>query len=110
MPDALFHLRNRCVTVDLLLGVSIMGTTGAVIGFYLGGPLAIGLGVLSGSVLGGFISTLGARTFFVSVLAGTAAGTVLALWLGGPDTLVIGAGSGAATGGFVGVNLGLFRK
>lgn len=106
-PGFLRHFR---VTVDLVLGVLIMGTTGAAIGYYLDGLLAISIGLTSGAVLGGFISMLEARVFFLSVIAGTVLGSVLAMLAGGPETLVIGAGSGAAAGGFVGVNIDLFRK
>lgn len=110
MSDFLSYLRLHWLTVDFLLGVSIMGITGGVIGLNLGGPLVIGTGIFLGVVLGGFVSTFGARVFFVSILSGTVIGGVLALVIGGPGTLTIGAGTGGAAGGFIGINIELFRK
>ena len=110
MTDILSYLRSRKVGFHSVLGVSIMGTTGAVVGFYIGGLLSIMTGFLLGAVLGGFVSILGAQVFFYSILIGTLVGGVLALVAGGPDTFVIGAGSGGAIGGFIGINIEMFRK
>ncbi len=106
----LSSIKNYPVTVDLLLGSSIMGTTGGVIGYYLDSPVVMFLGALLGIVLGCFMSLFHARLFFISVLSGTVLAGGLALLVGGPELLVIGAGSGGAIGGFVGVNLKLFSK
>ena len=110
MPDLLDLIRSFRITVDLVMGMIIMGTTGAVIGLNLGGPALTTAATLIGIVLGGFISMLGARRFFISVLAGTFIGGMLALWLGGPYAFIIGAGSGGAIGGFIGVNIDLFKR
>ena len=85
-----------------------MGTTGGVIGFYLDSPILIAAGAILGSFLGGFVSTLGARPFFLSILTGTLLGGGLLTLFGGPEWWVIGAGSGGAIGGFVGINIQLF--
>jgi hypothetical protein len=110
MPDLLNQIRAFRITVDLVMGMIIMGTTGAVIGLNLGGPVLTTTATLLGIMLGGFLSMLGARRFFISVLAGSFIGGTLALWLGGPYAFIIGAGSGGAIGGFIGVNIELFKR
>lgn len=110
MTDLLTRVKSKEVTADLLLGVTIMGTTGAVIGLYLGGPFFIATATFLGAILGGFVSAFGGRRFFLSILTGVAVGGLAALLLGGPDMVVIGAGAGGAIGGFVGVNLELFMR
>ena len=98
------------IKADLLLGAAIMGTTGAIIGYYVGGGPPIVLGTVLGCLLGGLVSMHGARSFFLSVLAGTLLGGIVAREFGGADMVMIGAGSGAAIGGFVGVNIEMFRR
>ncbi|MBI3596807.1 MAG: hypothetical protein HY203_06610 [Nitrospirae bacterium] len=103
-------LKSYKVTADLVMGMIIMGTTGAVIGLNLGGFVFTAAATLLGIMLGGFVSMLGARRFFISVLVGSFIGGALALWLGGPYAFIIGAGSGGAIGGFIGVNIELFKR
>jgi len=110
MAEWLARLKSFKITVDLIVGSIIMGTTGAVIGLNLGGPVLTTAGTFLGIMLGGFLSMLGARRFFISVLAGSFIGGALALWLGGPYAFIIGAGSGGAIGGFIGVNIELFKR
>ena len=110
MSDRLTQMKTLKVTTDLVMGGVIMGATGFVIGLNLGGPLLIGATTLMGMILGGFISMLNARRFFISVLVGTAAGGTLALLLGGPYAVIMGAGSGGAIGGFIGINIELFMR
>jgi hypothetical protein len=88
--------------VDMLLGAAVMGTVGTLLGLLMGGlalPVAIGVGVLLGTVVGIF----GGRRFLISILVGTLLGGALAWLLAGPDKISIGAGAGAAMGGFLGV-------
>lgn len=83
-----------------------MGTVGTLIGFIMGGglmPVAIGLGL----VLGGVIGFLGGRRFLVSILVGTALGGLLAWLVAGGDRVWVGAGAGAAMGGFLGVQISM---
>lgn len=110
MPDILTQMRAIRISVDLVMGTIIMGTTGAVIGLNLGGAVLTITATLLGIVLGGFLSILGARRFFISVLAGSMIGGALALWMGGPYAFIIGAGSGGAIGGFIGINIELFKR
>jgi hypothetical protein len=95
---------------DMAMGMTIMGSTGLVIGIHLGGAVWVAVATILGLILGGFIAKLQARRFFISVLVGTALGGMLALWLGGSYALIIGAGSGGAIGGFVGINIELFMR
>ncbi|MBI3356053.1 MAG: hypothetical protein HY038_04655 [Nitrospirae bacterium] len=83
-----------------------MGTVGTLIGFIMGGgliPVAIGLGL----VLGGVIGFLGGRRFLISILAGTVLGGALAWLAAGIDRVWVGAGAGAAMGGFLGVQISM---
>jgi len=110
MPDLLSRMRILKITTDLVMGVMIMGITGYIIGLNLGGPVFIAFTTLMGIILGGFVSTLKARRFFLSILSGTVLGGILAWMLGGPETVIIGAGTGGAMGGFIGINIELYLR
>ena len=91
---------------DIGFGMVVMGTVGTLIGFIMGGgliPVAIGLGLL----LGGVIGFLGGRRFLISILAGTLLGGALAWLAAGIDRVWVGAGAGAAMGGFLGVQISM---
>lgn len=92
--------------VDMVFGVAVMGTVGTLIGLIMGGgmmPLAIGIGLVMGAVVG----FLGGRRFLVSILIGTVLGGVLAWLVAGEDRISVGAGAGAAMGGFLGVQISM---
>jgi hypothetical protein len=110
MPDLLTRMKTLKVTTDLVLGVMIMGITGFIIGLNLGGPILTAAATFLGAILGGFVSLLKARRFFLSILSGTILGGLLAWVLGGPETVIIGAGSGGAMGGFIGINIELYMR
>ena len=87
---------------DVILGASVLGTVGALIGVSMGMgflPAAMVLGILLGVGVGFF----GGRRFFLSIFIGTILGGLLAWGLGGVETITVGASSGAAMGGFLGV-------
>jgi hypothetical protein len=91
---------------DVGLGMAVMGTVGALIGFITGSslvPVAIGVGL----VLGGVIGLLGGRRFLVSILVGTLLGGALAWLVAGAERIWVGAGTGAAMGGFLGVQISM---
>jgi hypothetical protein len=91
---------------DILFGVAVMGTVGTLIGLIMGGgtiPVAIGLGLLLGAVVG----FLGGRRFLISILVGTVLGGGLAWLVAGFDRMSVGAGAGAAMGGFLGVQISM---
>jgi hypothetical protein len=91
---------------DIAFGLAVMGTVGTLIGFIMGGglmPVAIGLGLL----LGGVIGFLGGRRFLVSILVGTVLGGLLAWLVAGGERIWVGAGAGAAMGGFLGVQISM---
>ena len=88
--------------IVILLGAAVMGTVGALSGVLMGDDLvavAIGIGVVLGTVIGMF----GGRRFLLSIVFGTVAGGALAWLVAGTDTISFGAGVGAAMGGFLGV-------
>ena len=92
--------------VDIAFGILVMGTVGTLIGLIMGSefmPLAIGVGL----VMGGVVGFLGGRRFLVSILVGTVFGGALAWLLAGPDRISYGAGAGAAMGGFLGVQVSM---
>jgi hypothetical protein len=91
---------------DIVFGLAVMGTVGTLIGFIMGGglmPVAIGLGL----VLGGVIGFLGGRRFLISILVGTLLGGALAWLVAGEERIWVGAGAGAAMGGFLGVQISM---
>lgn len=92
--------------VDILFGVAVMGTVGTLIGVIMGGgmmPVAVGLGLVLGTVVG----FLGGRRFLISILVGTVLGGGLAWLVAGFDRMSVGAGAGAAMGGFLGVQISM---
>jgi hypothetical protein len=92
--------------IDVVFGVAVMGTVGTLIGLIMGGgmmPVAIGLGLAMGAVVG----FLGGRRFLASILVGTVAGGALAWLVAGEDRISVGAGAGAAMGGFLGVQISM---
>ena len=92
--------------VDIAFGILVMGTVGTLIGLIMGSefmPLAIGIGL----VMGGVVGFLGGRRFLISILVGTVLGGALAWLLAGPDRISYGAGAGAAMGGFLGVQVSM---
>lgn len=98
--------RSTMKVVDIVLGVTVMGTVGTLIGLIMGGglmPLAIGIGLAMGAVVG----YLGGRRFLMSILFGTLLGGVLAWLVAGPERISVGAGAGAAMGGFLGVQISM---
>lgn len=92
--------------VDMVFGVVVMGTVGTLIGLIMGGgmmPLAIGVGLVMGAVVG----FLGGRRFLISILIGTVVGGALAWLVAGEERISVGAGAGAAMGGFLGVQISM---
>jgi len=91
---------------DIAFGLAVMGTVGTLIGVITGGglmPVAIGLGL----ALGGVIGFLGGRRFLISILVGTLLGGALAWLVAGEERIWVGAGAGAAMGGFLGVQISM---
>jgi hypothetical protein len=94
------------MVIDVTLGALVMGTVGVLIGLLMAPsmvPVAGGIGVLLGSVVGIF----GGRRFLISIVVGAALGAGLAWTVAGPDRMSVGAGAGAAMGGFLGVQLSM---
>ncbi|HLZ35797.1 MAG TPA: hypothetical protein VKP13_17480 [Nitrospira sp.] len=91
---------------DIVFGLAVMGTVGTLIGFIMGGglmPVAVGIGL----VMGGVIGFLGGRRFLASILVGTVLGGALAWLVAGDERIWVGAGAGAAMGGFLGVQISM---
>jgi hypothetical protein len=106
MDEARVDSRIVWKVFDILFGVAVMGTVGTLIGLIMGGgtiPVAIGLGLLLGAVVG----FLGGRRFLISILVGTVLGGGLAWLVAGVDRMSVGAGAGAAMGGFLGVQISM---
>lgn len=91
---------------DVVFGIVVMGTVGALIGSFMDAssiPLTAGLGLALGAVVG----FLGGRRFLVSILVGTVLGGLLAWVIAGFEKISFGAGAGAAMGGFLGVQISM---
>ena len=92
--------------LDIVFGLTVMGTVGTLIGIIMGGglmPIAIALGL----VMGGVIGFLGGRRFLISILVGALLGGGLAWLVAGTERIWVGAGAGAAMGGFLGVQISM---
>lgn len=96
--------------LDLLLGITIFGIAGALIGYYLSHAGIAAAGVVLGGVLGLFVARLGARRFFYSVLVWTLVGGVVGWFAGGEQVVPLMAGSGSAIGGFWGITLEMLMR
>lgn len=103
---ALMNRPSTSTLFDVVLGIVVMGTVGALIGTFLGAasiPVTSGVGVLLGAVVG----FLGGRRFLASILVGTILGGLLAWMIAGVEKVSFGAGAGAAMGGFLGVQISM---
>jgi hypothetical protein len=91
---------------DIIFGLAVMGTVGALIGIIMGGglmPIAVAVGL----AMGGVIGFLGGRRFLISILVGSLLGGLLAWAVAGTERIWVGAGAGAAMGGFLGVQISM---
>jgi len=103
MPAQMMPLQKW---IDIVFGLAVMGTVGALIGIIMGGGL-MPLAVVAGLAMGGVIGFLGGRRFLISILVGSLLGGALAWLVAGADRVWVGAGSGAAMGGFLGVQISM---
>jgi len=95
--------------VDMAFGAMVMGTVGALIGWFMGGsamPVTGALGIALGLVVG----WLGGRRFLISILIGTVFGGLFAWLVAGIEKISWGAGAGAAVGGFLGVQASMLLE
>lgn len=90
------------MAVDMAFGALVMGTVGALIGWFMGESAMPVTGTL-GIALGLVVGWLGGRRFLFSILIGTVLGGLLAWLVAGFEKISWGAGAGAAMGGFLGV-------
>ena len=92
--------------LDIVFGLAVMGTVGAMIGIIMGGGL-MPIAIMVGLGMGGVIGFLGGRRFLVSILIGSVLGGALAWLVAGTERISVGAGTGAAMGGFLGVQISM---
>lgn len=92
--------------LDVVFGLAVMGTVGALIGMIMGGGL-MPVAIMVGLAMGGVIGSLGGRRFLVSILIGSVLGGALAWLVAGMERISVGAGTGAAMGGFLGVQISM---
>lgn len=91
---------------DIVFGLAVMGTVGALIGIIMGGGL-MPVAIVVGLAMGGVIGFLGGRRFLISILVGALLGGGLAWLVAGTERIWVGAGAGAAMGGFLGVQISM---
>lgn len=106
LPDVQTSQYSVRKIFDMALGAIVMGTVGTMIGLLTGHgtlPVAAGVGIALGVVVGIF----GGRRFLTSILIGALLGGALAWTLAGQERISFGAGAGAAMGGFLGVQLSM---
>lgn len=92
-----------------LPGMIVTGTTGGLVGSFMGGVVwIIGMSIL-GAIIGNIVWRLGGQQFFLFIVIGILLGSGLAIYLGGMEAGLLGAGAGGAMGGFIGVNVKMLR-
>jgi len=101
---------NHTNKVDIVLGIVLMGTTGALIGFFWDSYILMGIASTLGSIVGGFVGWLGGRRFMAIILTGAIVGFFIGRQTGNKDVIIMAAGSGAAIAGFVGAQLERFFR
>ncbi len=101
---------NRKNKTDIALGIVLMGTTGALIGFFWDSYVLMGIASVLGSIIGGFVGWLGGRRFMAIILAGATIGFLIGKQTGNKDVIIMAAGSGAAIAGFIGAQVERFFK
>lgn len=102
-------LKSAASLKKSLPGMIVTGTTGGVVGSFMGGILWI-IGIaLIGAFIGNVVWNLGGQHFFLYIIIGVLLGSGLAIYLGGMETALLGAGAGGAMGGFIGVNIKMLQ-
>jgi hypothetical protein len=101
---------NRTNKVDIALGIILMGTTGALIGFFWNSYILMGIACVLGSIIGGFVGWLGGRRFMAIILVGATVGFFIGRQTGNKDVIIMAAGSGAAIAGFIGAQVERFFR
>lgn len=87
-----------------ILGITVTGITGGIVGSFMGGPVFIIGMALIGAIIGNVVWMMGGQDFFLFIVVGIFFGSGLAIFLSGMESALIGAGTGGAIGGFVAVN------
>ena len=95
---------------EIYLGMTLIGTTGILIGLVMESLLLIAIAGFLGTVVGGFVGWLGGRRFMVIICLGVLIGAYLGYRIGDRDILCIAAGTGGAIVGFMGAQIESFFK
>ena len=93
---------------EIYLGMTLIGTTGILIGLVIDSPLLMTIAGFLGAVVGGFVGWLGGRRFMVIICLGVLIGAYLGYRTGDLDILIIAAGTGGAIAGFMGAQIESF--
>ena len=93
---------------EIYLGMTLIGTTGILIGLVIDSPLLMTIAGFLGTVVGGFVGWLGGRRFMVIICLGVLIGAYLGYRTGDLDILIIAAGTGGAIAGFMGAQIESF--
>jgi hypothetical protein len=93
---------------EIYLGMTLIGTTGILIGLVVDSPLLMVIAGFLGMVVGGFVGWLGGRRFMVIICLGVLIGAYLGYRTGDRDILIIAAGTGGAIAGFMGAQIESF--
>ncbi len=94
---------------NALPGMAIAGTTGGLIGAFMGKAVYIVGMACIGALLGYVVWSMGGQRFFLFIVVGALLGGASATYLSGYTATLLGAATGGAIGGFLGVNLLLLR-
>jgi len=95
---------------EIYLGMTLIGTTGILIGLVMDSPLLMAIAGFLGTVIGGFVGWIGGRRYMIIVCLGLLIGAYLGYRTGDRDILIIAAGTGGAIAGFMGAQIESFFK
>ncbi len=85
-----------------------MGTTGALIGYFVDNSIVMAVAGTLGVVIGSFVGWLGGRRYLLIICGGVLGGAILGYRSGDRDILIMAAGSGGAIAGFIAAQIERF--
>ena len=95
---------------EIYLGMTLIGTTGILIGLVMDSPLLMAIAGFLGTVIGGFVGWIGGKRYMIIFGMGGLIGAYLGYRPWDRDILIIAAGTGGAIAGFMGAQIESFFK
>jgi len=108
-PPRPIGLKKIALKTISIPGMTVTGLSGAAIGGFMGGWLAVVGMTLLGALIGNIVWAMGGQRFSLFIAIGIMLGSGLAILISGIDAALLGAGAGGAIGGFVAVNMSMLK-